>query len=245
MRRIFLTVIMVMASVSVSAAAVFNSEKEFENFMTYYYRDPQPEKVIAALSYYVNSPLYKDSGSRMSLAHFFAYILKSEPAILEQYYERQNNKGTTDSRIFALNVLWLINNKSSLDMISKAEHNWKDRQIQKIIMNIHAASVYDVLKGTPRTPAELNNLWGIFLATGNELAVKKVISVLPFKEKSEKKDILLGAAAQWSLASNAIQHEKVLGILKHEQKFARGTVKKLLKQMIENAQIQNQSPFSM
>lgn len=215
---------------------IFKNEDEFGKFVTYYYTNPQKEKVIPSINYYVNSPVYEKVDSRMTTAHFYAYILKTDTELTNKLFENQNQSGTPNSKIFTLNILWLVNNDTSKNLIKKAKESWRDEATQNVVAKIEKTPVYDVLRNTPQTAEDLDSLWCVFFATGSEDAIKRIISVLHLREEGHGMEIIIGGAAQWSLTSNAVQHKRVLNILKNEAKKSTGITKKILEEIIKNAE---------
>ena len=118
---IFFLLLIGLVAFSVCGGETFKDENEFGDFYMYYYLTPQPEKVIPSLTYYVNSPVYEKVNARMSLCHFYAYILKADPVLLDELFEHQTQSGTSDSKIFTLNILWVINYDRSDNLIKKAK----------------------------------------------------------------------------------------------------------------------------
>jgi len=232
MKKIAFVFLISVLSIFSYADDIFKTDSEFSDFFTYYYLNPQIEKIIPSLNYYVDSAAYEKVNARMTIAHFYAHILKDNPDLLNELFENQSQFGISNSKIFTLNVLWLINSDMSKNLIEKAKEIWLDETVQDIIKKIQNASVYNVLEKTPKTAVDLDNLWGIFLATGDEAAVKRIISALHLKEEGHGMEIVIGGAAEWSLASNAMQHEKVLDIIKSEVKVSTGTTKRLLEKIL-------------
>ncbi len=104
--------------------------------------------------------------------------------------------------------------------------------------------VNELLRRTPLTPlnapmvspAVLDILWGAFFATGDEQYIERIISVLPWLETKGNVDrLLIGGAAQWSLTSNAVQHQKVLNICQKQLRKQPKEVKAILQEIVDNA----------
>jgi hypothetical protein len=71
----------------------------------------------------------------------------------------------------------------------------------------------DYLHDAVDSPAVLDACWASFFATGEPAYDHRIIQVLPWAEvRGDVSKMLIGGAARWSLASNAVQHPRVLEI---------------------------------
>lgn len=68
--------------------------------------------------------------------------------------------------------------------------------------------------------------------------VRRIISSLHLLKDGHGMDIAVGGAAQWSLASNAVQHRRVYEICREELKKSDGSTKEMLEEIIAKAQAQ-------
>ncbi len=83
----------------------------------------------------------------------------------------------------------------------------------------------------------LDAWWGYFLATGEELPVRAVIAVLPWTQvRGDVGRLLIGGAARWSLASNAVQHDRVLEICKAQLAVQKPETAALLAEVVRSAE---------
>jgi hypothetical protein len=89
----------------------------------------------------------------------------------------------------------------------------------------------------PLSVAALDDYWAAFVATGDKVHVEKVISALPLVEvRGDVDRLMIGGAAKWSLSSNAYQHSRVLEICKAAAMVAEEPGKKLLNEIIAEAE---------
>jgi len=88
----------------------------------------------------------------------------------------------------------------------------------------------DFVSPEATTPANLDALWAEFIATGDIAPVKKIIKVLGYPNTGM--GMLLIGAAEWSLASNAQQHEIILSLIQEEAKTAQGPIKTRLDKIL-------------
>jgi hypothetical protein len=85
-------------------------------------------------------------------------------------------------------------------------------------------------------PWVLDALWGKFMATGERAPVERIITTLPWLDiKGDINRLLVGGSARWSLASNAIQHKRVLKICEDVAITQKGDVASKLRELIANA----------
>ena len=82
---------------------------------------------------------------------------------------------------------------------------------------------------------QLDGLWTLYFETGEDAAVRRIISVLHWLEDGQGMQIVIGGAAQWSLKSNAAQHPGVLAICKDELARADETTSSILKKIVAEA----------
>lgn len=211
---------------------LFKTEEEFSSFCRSYYLNPHLEKVIPSLNYYTNSESYKKINARMAIAHFYVSILKDTPQILDDLFEDQTKTDTENSKIFTLTILWLIDNDQSKNLLLEAKKLWNENTVQEISSKIMNTKSYNALGVTLGDPAELDNLWGIFFASGSKEAVKKIISVLYLKKEGYGLEIILGGAAYWSLVNNGREHPRVFKIIKREIRKSSKITRQLLKEIV-------------
>jgi len=192
------------------------SEQEYGEILNYYYKNPQPDKLISALKVTLSLEQFlRDTSHSYPLAHLFATVAHSDP-------------------VFLKNLISMEENYSGL---------------QKDFLQHIINEAKDFKSPEPNSPAALDYLWTEFFVTGKEEPVKKIISALDFKMPENDpiyKDVdpgLLGAykeadtalingAANWSLRSNAKQHDRVYEIIKQEADSATGTTKEKLNQIL-------------
>ena len=87
------------------------------------------------------------------------------------------------------------------------------------------------------SPELIDVLWGIYLATGSDLPITRIIKLLPLAKDKDSVDILTtGSAAKFTLASNAVRDLRLLGILKREVKNQPEAVVAVLNEVIETAE---------
>jgi len=212
----------------------FESQEKFGNWTTFYYLHPEPQKVPSAISYYSDSPMYK-SNATLPMMAFFAALFKNDEPLMQKAYDETSLTGSENSKIMLISILGLVNNAESRSLLEKAEETWSSPRLQGIIGRQLSNHPKDVLEASIGSPLILDMLWAIFFATGSDLPVKKIISVIALQEQDHGQEIMVGGAPNWSLRSNAQQHKKVYEICKQELAASRGVSKQLLSQVIAEA----------
>jgi len=80
-------------------------------------------------------------------------------------------------------------------------------------------------------------LWGMYLATGAEQPVIRIIKLLPLaKDKDSVDNLTTGSAAKFTLASNAVRDLKLLAMLKRAVKTEPKEIAVALNDVIETAE---------
>ncbi len=93
----------------------------------------------------------------------------------------------------------------------------------------------------PRSLKDLDYLWSEFMATGDDVSVRKIIDLLKLDPKHNMEMIGMISAAQWSLLSNGVQHEKVHEIIKSEAISSDGSVKERLNAILHEIEAEKSS----
>ncbi len=87
------------------------------------------------------------------------------------------------------------------------------------------------------SPELIDVLWGIYLATGSDQPITRIINLLPLaKDKDSVDNLTTGSAAKFTLASNAVRDLRLLAALKREVKNQPEAVVAVLNEVIETAE---------
>jgi hypothetical protein len=211
---------------------IFNSVQEFDKWVTHYYIKPESDKIPGAIRFFADSVLFNRVNSRMSVAAFFSAVFKNNSELVRKTYEDISANSSTNAKTVLLKALWLVNNQESKGLLDKALLDWKSDEINKQVLDVLTDNPMDILNDPIKDVSQLDMLWAIFMATGDSAPIKRIISVLHLVKDGHGLDIAIGGAAQWSLSSNAVQHEKVYQICQEELSNADGETKNLLQQII-------------
>ena len=213
----------------------FDSEEQFSEWVTSYYLAPQPERLSSAIRYYADSALYEKQNTRMLMATFFASLFRQDAGLLRKAYEDIAQGGSENAKIFFLNVLWVVDTEDSRAFLAKARTAWTAEPVQRILVRMEGHRPNDLLEVPVDSPAVLDQLWAMFMATGDAAPVRRIISVVHLLEEGHGAEIMVGGAARWALTSNARQHKRVYDICRQELQRSEGTTKSLLEQILAQA----------
>lgn len=213
----------------------FRSWEEFNEWFTYYYMHPAPERIPDGIRYYCDSSMFEKANTHMPMAAFYTALLKEDNDLMRSVCKSITADGSDNSKVFLLNVLWLANTAESRKLMDAAKSEWKSDEMRDLIVRIEKQKPDNILSAPVKDPARLDMLWGTFLATGKAEPVKKIISVLHLAEDGHDMELILGSAAKWSLTSNARQHKRVSEICEEEAKKSTEPTKRLLETVVREA----------
>jgi hypothetical protein len=214
---------------------IFTSDDNFGRWMTYYYIQPEPDKIPSAIKYYSDSIIFNKVSSRLPMVAFFAAVLKKDEELMKKAYEDISRDGSVNSKITFLRAMWLINSSQSKNLIDKANIEWKSEEVIKQIQSILSTRPPDIFNDAIKNASQLDMLWATFLATGDSVPVKRIISTLHLLKDGHGLDIAIGGAAQWSIGSNAIQHRRVYDICQEELKNTSGETRNILQEIVSKS----------
>ncbi len=222
----------------------FNSDESFGKWMTYYYLQPEPERITAAIKYYSDGALYAKQSSRLPVASFFAALFRKEPALMQKSFDDLSLGATDKSKILFLRSLWLTDTRESRALIDKAGLSWDSDEVKRQVQDIKGAVPLDILKAPVSDAAHLDMLWASFMATGDILPIKRIISALHLLKDGHGILIAVGGAAQWSLQSNALMHKKVFDICRKELENVDPVTKGMLQEIVDKVDGKKAAPYA-
>ena len=226
--------LLLLAFLTASANAGFESRDELGNWFTYYYQDPEPSKIPEAIEYMSHSGWLYNKKSISPIFGFLAGGFANNPEQVPSWVGRLSE--LTDSQFGVVVLgLWyadLPDSQKRVYEILEKRPKLKDE-------------FSFLFKGTPMPVEEipleqgawvLDSLWGNFMATGSKTPVVRIMSALPWIDvKGDVNRLLIGGAAGWSLTSNAVQHPSVMKFCEEEVKPQPTEVAEKLREVIDNA----------
>jgi len=208
----------------------FADEIEFGEWVTYYYRNPQPERLPAGIEYYAGSSLFGNAKGRIPMAQFAAEVIRDEAGLSDQLVERATEGESEVLRAFTLHVLWLVDTDAARQRLDEAGAAWGDAA-RGVVEQMRKDRPVDLFSTRIASDSDLDRLWGIFLATGSVKPVEKVASLLA-SEFTDAETLRIRDAARWSLLSNAAQHERVRRYVGEFARRAEGAYRERLEEVI-------------
>jgi len=213
----------------------FPSDEAFHEWSHLYYQHPDPAKIVCAVFHYARSQMFQDRQGRMPQAYFFAAALRDHPGLVDALFESLGSTDARDAQAFGLNVLWILDTERSRDLISKAMREWGAGAPLDVAERILAAPRPEDLPNSPITRAgQIDDLWAAYEATGSKDLIRKVISIVHLREEGSGMDIVLGAAASWSLQSFAQEDARVRDVIREASGSATGATKSALEEILGN-----------
>lgn len=198
---------------------------EMQQWMTYYYLNPRPERAVAYLKP-LNEALLASKGrsladeaTRGGLRSFYGHVFaRSDAAVRE--LEGALPTQPEEIRTFSLEALRRCGTPECVRVAGSS--------------------------GSVPLPAadeqHLDDAWASFMATGEEKYVEAVASALPLLQvRGDASRLVVGGAAKWSLSSNAYQHARVLEICKRLSESAEPESATVLREIIATAEAERLS----
>jgi hypothetical protein len=202
--------------------------------IAHYYENQNPNAFVSLIKDASAAGAFERRTARMPMMIFMSEVIRSTP-----------DKGAAWCKEFSSlppdykpYIAWAFRN---------ADIQAQDECVQELLglsdedkKKVLGAARHDPLAGQPTTPVDLDMLWATFMATGNELAVNRIIDVLgmPLPEKGapgRTEMLVLKGAAKWSLSSNIQQHRRVLHIANTRRAVESGVLRKELDEAIDAA----------
>lgn len=209
------------------------SPEQIDEWATYYYLDPRPEDVAAALQTVSKQGLFENDGAQAPLSGFFAEVFRGNPSRITEWVKPYVG---VPGRHILYSALWMANSKeakSALEVLARGAGAEEAKQLRALISS--TPPTMESMKID--SPAALDYLWGSFMATGSEVPVIRIIDQIKrVNAKGNVGEMLIGGAAQWSVSANARQHKKVLQIVKARAASADAETKGLLQEIISGAE---------
>lgn len=198
-----------------------------ERWLTYYYRKPEPQLALAALTALSHDPAIRRAPNRLGpLLGFYEQILADNPWLASAFKERfVTTKDDDERRLLSVVLAYVYRDDAGFarDLPDAAQRDLADVPRSQL----------PVPSTEPADAGELDVYWGRFLASGRFQPIRDLVTVvqnyLPYQGAMEKyrhlapkpatvppavaKDVILGAAL-WSLGSNARQHDLVRNYLR-------------------------------
>jgi hypothetical protein len=211
---------------------------EDHDWLTFYYQNPEPEKLTKQLQKWSDAKILSDEKARPALVGFLSQVFRQNRDKIKGWYSKA--RGFPPEDLQTLRLALIFSRTSEADDIIKAEEgdSYVARQPPKVLeMSMNQLPTFDML-------------WGYFYATGSELVIERMIFLFRFEEMELGEDIdipegysslyeQLPEHAHWALKSNAEQHPQILQLLERYletpgalQPIERKGVRKILSELL-------------
>jgi hypothetical protein len=228
------TIVLIAIIICIGCATVAPPPKitdpvQLTNWVTYYYLKPEPSQVPAMLNALLEEGLVSWPDSIASYAGFFAEIFFQNEDRVGQWVGNLRPQGASQT-MFLLYAIALSDIPGKSALMQKLETASGVSLSSGPFPHFTGASI---MRFTPTSAADLDLLWGAFMASGSDRYILKIIDALQNIDASgDRNNFLLGFAAYWSLSSNAAQHAKVKEICKRELSASTGRKAELLSEIL-------------
>lgn len=145
--------------------------EEFNNFITYYYLNSQPDKAPLVLSKFISSDLFKSNQTADIYgmqSYIFGRIAQMEPKLIPEYMNIFNET-THEGRIFLLMIFQICGNQQVKEFLQTKLEDEKFVNERRDIKNVLEGGVpvnFNPLKRGIKDGADLDYLWAEFFVTG-------------------------------------------------------------------------------
>lgn len=234
---------LLLLSFCVPSYAEFGSQEEFGSWLMSYYQNPTPNSVPSAVEYMSNSGILDNQNAITPMFGFLSGIFSNNPDLIKPWVAQFDSIQESHLGVVVLGLWYsdLPNAKEITYSIIYKHQNLKDQ-----FAYLNSGSPV-ALKSIPleQGPWVLDALWGNFMATGNKEPVVRIFTALPWIDiKGDINRLTVGGAANWSLTSNAFQHDRVLEICESELEKQPKDIAEKLVQVIENAKAEREKSLT-
>ncbi|HUN93438.1 MAG TPA: hypothetical protein VMU33_15420 [Burkholderiaceae bacterium] len=214
--------------------STFQSVADLSAWTARYYLNPEPGRLGEALRLMDTAGLLDSDDAAPGIAGFLSGVVRRNPASIATIQAQLQDLPEERQAPLVLALIYAATPAArDAAAAAVAPHPRMKRRFQRQL-DAPPTTVEQI--ALEEGPWVLDALWGDFMATGDRSAVERVIGALAYadgKEDTARESI--GAAAAWSLASNATQDARVLQICEEALPQQRGIGAAQLKDVIAKA----------
>ncbi len=228
--RIIVSIVLLFTFVNAETKEL--SEKNINNWFTYYYLNPKPELTMDVIKIFSKQGVLTRKNSLATFSSFLSTVFEKNPKLVYSNIDTLEKYSEPERKVFILAIYYSdIDNK--FKFIKKLSKTEKEKSMLKRMRTIKFIKTInmDVI-----SPITLDRHWAGFMASGNEVHIFRIIQALEYTNSKIGKEIMTGNAAKWSLISNATQHKKVLEICKNTLEEVPEYLKTILREVILSAE---------
>lgn len=173
--------------------AEITTEEEFNNFTTYYYLNPQPDKAPQTLEYFLRSKLFRDSintnGHVIEMFTYFFGRVANINLYLIREYEKHYDSEDKFGKLFLMNIFSIASdeqNKHFFKARLTAETDNEMKGFLEKLIDMPPLGNKRITEGV-KDYNDLDFMWMDFFVTGDKDPIVKLIDVLSWEDKFKNK----------------------------------------------------------
>ncbi|MBP7217236.1 MAG: hypothetical protein KBA46_08150 [Candidatus Omnitrophica bacterium] len=199
--------ISVMHVIVSGAHAQITTERQFTDFVSYYYRNPQPAQAPAALQFFLTSHLFNNSvrlHTRLTevTAFFFGRVAMLHPEVLREY-ERLYLDASKQGKLFLADIFAIASDSDNQIFMQKEAVHQEYAVVRDKVKAILAQQPLGRQKLDQGISdyRDIDFLWTEFFVTGDPGLILYLIALL------EKEDVVRTKLTQWMARSSHTHDE--------------------------------------
>ena len=220
-RQYYLACLLLTCAIFAQAQSRFNTPDAIQGWIDTYYQQPQPRQLLEVMQSASRQGLLSQEYRWSELTGFIAGVVGRNPQLAAPLGDLVQTFPATQRQPFILGLVY-ANNADSRAALKKLGAKLPDYKagIDRYLL----LPSPDITKVLPLegNPSAIDANWGYFQATGDERAVIRIISALPWSALKEDgtpqtlSHIAVGRVAFASLREHAIKHPRVMTICRQQ-----------------------------
>jgi hypothetical protein len=199
---------------ALQSGPAFTDDAAFRQWFTFYYQDPHPEQLTAAVKFmqangYLDETPSEGRDMPLIASVFLSRVMKAHTSELRQWAASWQSLGRQEWYVLLVSLYMADTVESKRVMAANLHKVDKTHQLRLAGMQKLPPSALDPLTGPVQSERQINLLWAGFSASGDLHYVRKVIGAIPLYGDESGRKAGIGEAALMSLATNALQNETV------------------------------------
>jgi len=218
---------------SFASASAVASSTSAEQWLSNYYQQPAPERFTSAILELSRSGYFEEAGHVPLAIGFIATVFAQNPDKVQSWLGVSRVLPVSHQRILVA-ALWYSGNPKGAEYLQAYARDCEPSLRANI--NTLISSSPSIKNAEVQSISSLNLQWGAFLASGDTAPVQSILAALG--------NTTLDRDVRWSLAQNAVQHERVLAICRDELSRQPNAVRETLRAVIIDAETKRKSTSS-
>lgn len=175
-------------------------------WMTYFHKNPDPERVVPAIRLASETGFWGESG-HIGVA-FFAEVFRLYPDRVEGWASEIHDLSEDHRHWICIAVWW--SGIPGWEGVLKSFLPEAGEDFHQSLQNLLEGEPGELLESS-LTPENLDSLWATYFASGEFKYIRKIVSALALNHEYEDgiDNLLTYGAAAWSISSNARQHPEI------------------------------------